>query len=302
MEKFKSEYNRADDASKPYADFRTWNPYGGGGAGGQANPYTIAGVDPKFPNTPGASSFKWTHPDLEKAMSDPQFSDRIAVYNGDPGQFTADNINEAFEKGVGQNEMAVLQIIRDDIRQGKKGDDAGRFDIQILPVAGNSPDLVAVKITPSQRLIEAHKGGKDTPGYTAGLSTIGIIMPREAISKDNPAFSGLDRKPEDIMMDAYNEVNISAYSKLGGRAKITRGQGGFNYEVYTQVFDPTSGTFVERLAISDFNSQLTAGQLAEEINPYLAEIYKKNIGYSQEYKKNNKQNRITDPSQLGINP
>jgi hypothetical protein len=302
INKFRSEYNRADDATKPYADFRTWNPFGGGGPGGQANPYTIAGVDPRFPNTPGAASFKWTHHDLTKAMADPQFSDRIAVFSGNPGAFTSENIDEAFEKGIGENEMAVLQIIRDDIRQGKKGDDAGRFDIQILPVAGNSPDLVAVKITPSARLIEAHKGGKETPGYTAGLKEIGIIMPREAISKDNPAFSGLDRTATDIMMDAYTEVNISAYSKMGGRGKISRAPGGFNYEIYTQVFDPGTGKFEERLSSSGYKSGLTAGQIATEMNTYLAEIYKTNTAISQLNDKNNKQNKITDPAQLGLNP
>jgi hypothetical protein len=305
MSRFKSEYNRADDATKPYADFRTWNPYGGSsGSGNQANPYTIRGVDPRFPNTPGASSFKWTHHDLLKAIADPQFADRVAVFNGDPGQFTADNIEEAYEKTQAdkENALAVLQIIRDDIRQGKKGDDAGRFDIQFLPIVGNSGDLVGVKIKPSPRLLEAHKGGKDTPGYTAGLSEIGIILPREAVSKENPGFSGLDRTPVDIIMDAENEVTISAYSKLGGRAKITRAPGGFNYEMYTQVFDPSTGKFTEVLSSSGYNSELTAGQIAKEINTNLAEIYTKNMNDSQIYKKNNKQNRITDPSQLGINP
>jgi hypothetical protein len=302
MEKFRSEYNRADDATKPYTDFRTWNPFGGGGAGGQADPYTIAGVDPRFPNTPGAASFKWTYHDLTKAMADPLFSDRIAVFSGDPGSFTSENINEAFEKGIGANEIAVLQIIRDDIRQSKKGDDAGRFDIQILPVAGNSTDLVAVKITPSTRLIEAHKGGQETPGYTAGLKEIGIIMPREAISKDNPAFSGLDRTYTDIIMDAYNEVNISAYSKMGGRGKITRAPGGFNYEIYTQVFNPGTGNFDEVLSSSGYKSGLTAGQIGTEMDAYLAELYKNNMATSQTNNKNNKKNKITDPAQLGLTP
>lgn len=303
MNKFRSEYNRADDATKPYEGFKTWSPVGGGGAGGQANPYTIAGVDPRFPNTPGASSFKWTHTDLLRAISDPQYSDLIAVFEGDPGKFTINDINEAYEKGIGQSQLAVLQIIRDDIRQGKKGDDASRFDFQVFPVVGNNPETVGFKVRLNPRFIEGHKGGKETPGYTADMSEIAIIMPREAISKDNPALAGLDRTPIDKIMDAYEEVNITAWSEYGGKSKITKSpSGGFKYEIFTKVFDPATGQFKEVLSSSGINTQLTAGQIADQINPMLSEIYENNLGLQQQYKKNNKQNRITDPSQLGLNP
>jgi hypothetical protein len=307
MDKFKSEYNRADDASKPYADFRTINAYGGGGAGGQASPYTIKGVDPRFPNTPGASNFKWTHNDLQRAISDPAFADRIAVFNGDPGKFTALNLNEAFEKGVNPALMSILDMTRDDIRQGNKKEDAARFDIQVFPVAGNSPDLVAFKIRYSPKFIEGHKGGKETAGYTSELfegfdGEIGIIMPREAISKDNPALAGLNRTPEDMIMDAYNEVNITAFSEFGGRATLKREGTGIIYDIRTQVFDPSTGKFTEMPFSSGYNSELSAGAISKEITPMLMDRYRKNQEALALYKKNNKGNRITDPAQLGLNP
>jgi len=307
MDRFKTEYNRADDATKPYADFRTINAYGGGGSGGQASPYTIKGVDPKFPNTPGAANFKWTHNDLQRAIADPAYADRIAVFNGDPGKYTILNLDEALKQGVNPALMSVLDMTRDDIRQGNKKEDAARFDIQVFPVAANSPDLVAFKIRYSPKFIEGFKGGKETPGYTTELfegfdGEIGIIMPREAISKDNPALSGLDRAPEDIVMDAYNEVNINAYSQFGGRAHLKREGTGIIYDIKTQVFDPRNGTLTEVPFVSSYNSELTAGALAKEIRPLLMERYKKNQEAMALYNKNNKGNRITDPAQLGLNP
>jgi len=307
MDNFKREYNRADDATKPYADFRTWNPYGGGGSGGQADPYTIAGVDPRFPNTPGAASFKWTHNDLKRAISDPAYADRIAVFNGDPGKYTNTTVGEILEKGVNPALLSILDMTRDDIRQGNKKEDAARFDFQVLPVAANDPNTVAFKIRYSPKFIEGHKGGKDTPGYTTELfegfdGEIGIIMPKEAISKDNPALSGLNRAPEDVVMDAYNEVNINAFSEFGGRAHLKRDGNGITYEMFTQVFDPNTGKLTERLFSSGYNSELTAGGIANEIKPMLMDIYRKNQSAVTSYKKNNKGNRITDPAQLGLNP
>ena len=282
MERFKSEYNKADDATKPYADFRTWNPYGGsGGSNGQAHPYSIKGVDPRFPNTPGAANFKWLHTDLQRAMSDPAYADRLTVFNGDPGKVTDKDLNDYLEKGVAKDLMSILEMTRDDIRQGNKKEDAARFDIQILPVAANSPDYVAFKVRYSPKFIESHKGGENTEGYTKELfedfnGEIGVIMPREAISKDNPAFSGLDRTLPDVLMDAYNEVNINAYSEYGGTAKIKRDGDHFIWNIRSKVWDPNANNFIDTDFSNGTSSTLTAGQIAQSANEILRKIYEKN--------------------------
>lgn len=302
MEKFRSEYNRADDATKPYADFRTYNPFGGGGSGGQAHPFTIRGVDPRFPLTPGASSFKWTYNDLTRAIADPELSDRVAVFNGDPGKYTAETISDVMGK-QDANLISILQMTRDDMGQMKKGDDAARFDITAYPIAGNSGDLVAVKIKHSPRFIESHKGGKETPGITAGVQEIGIIMPRSAISPDNPLFAGIDRTDADIIMDAYKEVNITRFSEFGGRAKITRGPGdkGFNYELFTMVPD-ANGKLIEVLSSSGYNDELSAGKIASGMTEYLKKEYDDNYKLYYQNKNNTKDQRITKLDELGINP
>ena len=298
MERFKSEYNRADDATKPYTDFRTWNPFGSsGGSGGAAVPYSIRGVDPRFPNTPGASNFKWLHSDLKKALNNPAYSDRITVFGGDPGQATSKDLSDYLEKGVQQNMLSVLDMTRDDIRLGNKKDNAARFDIQILPVAANSPDFVAFKVRYSPKFIESYKGGAETEGYTKELfenfnGEIGVIMPREAISKDNPAFAGLDRTLPDVIMDAYNEVNIDAYSEFGGMGKIKREGDHLSWYITSKVYDPTTNKFVDAEFSSGTSSTLTAGQIADNVNEILRTLYEKNYNTYELNQKNNKGNRI----------
>lgn len=317
IENFNKEYNRASDATQPYKGFKPPSAFkvGDGGAFLQANTYTIEGVSTQFPGATGAQGTKYTWNDLSKALADPMYNDKIAVLiNQDPGQFTNKsgdfNIDDLLEKDMNERVSSkgvdVIGMLYGRLASGADTrKEAIKFSTSVYPIAGNNQDLVAVKFTLNPETSYDQMGSSATLGLT-GISvdgdkagpvrTVSIIMPKAAVSDENPFFSGLNQTIDDRYVNTYGSMSVTGYD--AGRAYLkAAGDHGFDYQIFTT--DETgqevaTGGYIPR-------EQMTAGQWGELVRGNFAQEEQR-INLARTVARNTNPNRVFDLSLKNMTP
>lgn len=317
IENFNKEYNRASDATQPYKGFKPPSAFkvGDGGAFLQANTYTIEGVSTQFPGATGAQGTKYTWNDLSKALADPMYNDKIAVLiNQDPGQFTNKsgdfNIDDLLEKDMSERVSSkgvdVIGMLYGRLASGADTrKEAIKFSTSVYPIAGNNQDLVAVKFTLNPETSYDQMGSSATLGLTgisadgdkaAPVRTVSIIMPKAAVSDENPFFAGLNQTIDDRYVNTYGSMSVTGYD--AGRAYLkAAGDHGFDYQIFAK--DETgqevaTGGYIPR-------EQMTAGQWGELVRGNFAQEEQR-INLARTVARNTNPNRVFDLSLKNMTP
>jgi hypothetical protein len=296
---FNSVYNNSSDkpATVQFADYKpliAGYRKNASGAGIEASPLTVRGVDSAYRGDLGARDFVDIYRNVEAAISQGK---NVQVYGVD-GSKVGENLMEKgsqFSDSIYKN---ALDMVYSHIQSGrtKKDKDRARFDMTIHPIIGNDDGKVGFTIKLDQEFIEKNKGSKDK-GVTGGIGdgTITVVMDKEDVNAD--AYRRLNKGLYTTLMEAYGEVNLNGYPN-GGNISIKPSQTGQGYDVAGnfKVLDPETGEFRDMIYNETSNPYSTPDLIASQIMPVLKHMDAENYAAKEALRQT--KNLIKDPAQL----
>lgn len=297
-EAFSKVYNQAEGAPVQFKDYK---PLAAGynknasGAGIEASPISIRGVDSAFRGDLGAKDFVDIYRNARAvAANNPE---KVQIYKMDGSLLGEDALGEGLAWDAANTR--ALDLIYSHIQGGKKKTDAGRarFDMTIHPIIGNNANKVGFTIKLDEEFSSKNAGSSKTPGATADSDTFTIVMDKDAVTAD--AYQRLNKGSYSTLMEAYGQVNLNEFSKYGGQMNITPNPNGPGYLTRgtMKFFDPETGTFKEMVYDQVSNPYATPDMLAQSLNADLQRLYAENMQVA-EYLRQANPNLIKDPAQI----
>jgi hypothetical protein len=297
-EAFSKVYNQSEDAVIQFKDYK---PIAAGynrnasGAGIEASPISIRGVDSAFRGDLGAKDFVDIYRNARSVAS--KNPDKVQIYNMDGSVLGEDLLGEGAAWDAANTR--ALDLIYSHIQGGKKktDKDRARFDMTIHPIIGNDPNKVGFTIKLDEEFSGKNAGSGKTPGATAGADAFTIVMDKDDVTAD--AYQRLNKGSYSTLMEAYGQVNLNEFSKYGGQMNITPNPNGQGYLTRgtMKFFDPESGTFKEMVYDQVSNPYATPDMLAQSLNADLQRLYAENMQVA-EYLRQANPNLIKDPAQI----
>jgi hypothetical protein len=295
---FSNIYNQTDYAVMPFKDYK---PLAAGysknasGAGVQANPISVRGVDSAFRGDLGARDFVDIYRNARTVAS--KNPDKVQIYNMDGSVLNENVLGDG--TAWGESSTRALDLIYSHLQGGKKKTDANRarFDMTIHPIIGNDANKVGFTIRMDEEFASKNAGSGDNPGATAGSNTFTVVMDKSDVTAD--AYQRLNKGSYSTLMEAYGQVNLNEFSKYGGQMNITPNPSGQGYltKGTMKFFDPESGTFKDMVYNQVSNPFATPDMIAQSINADLQRLYAENMQVA-EYLRQSKSNLIKDPAQI----
>jgi len=297
-EAFNKVYNQSEEAVTQFKDYK---PIAAGykknasGAGVEAAPVSIRGVDSAFRGDLGAKDFVDIYRNARSVAS--QNKEKVQIFNMDGSVLNEELLGEGAAWDAANTR--ALDLIYSHIQGGKKKTDAGRarFDMTVHPIIGNDPNKVGFTIRMDEEFATKNGGSSKTPGATAGSDTFTIVMDKNDVTAD--AYQRLNKGSYTTLMEAYGQVNLNEFSKYGGQMNITPNPSGQGYLTRgtMKFFDPESGTFKEMVYDQASNPYATPDMIAQSLNADLQRLYAENMQVA-EYLRQGNPNIIKDPRQL----
>jgi hypothetical protein len=288
-------YNQAEGAPGQFTDFKPLTAgyrRNASGAGVEASPITVRGVDSAFRGDLGARDFTDIYRNMQRAL---KANKDVRIYNADGSA-----INEEFlDDNDGTQTNAALDLIYSHIQGGKKNTDGkrARFDMTVHPIIGNNANKVGFTIKLDSEFAQENAGTGKKEGPTSGADAITIVMDKDDVTAD--AYQRLNKGSYTTLMEAYGQVNIDQFSKYGGQMNITPNPNGQGYLVNgtMKFFDPESGTFKDMIYSQTSNPMASADQVAQGLAGDLQKLYAQNLQVSELLRQSNP-NLIKNPAQL----
>lgn len=297
-ETFSKVYNQSEKAVTQFTDYK---PIAAGynrnasGAGIEASPISIRGVDSAFRGDLGAKDFVDIYRNARAvAAKNPE---KVQIFNMDGSVLNEDLLGSG--AAWDSANTRALDLIYSHIQGGKKKTDAdrARFDMTVHPIIGNDPNKVGFTIKLDEEFASKNAGSSKNEGATAGADAFTIVMDKNDVTAD--AYQRLNKGSYTTLMEAYSQVNLNEFSKYGGQMTITPNPGGPGYLTRgtMKFFDPESGTFKEMVYDQVSNPYATPDMIAQSLNADLQRLYAENMQVA-EYLRQANPNLIKDPRQL----
>jgi len=309
-ETFSSVYNQedgfntfADQKSLKYGHVKT---VGGAGAYVEKQPITIPLVDSAYPGDLGAQHFMGFMKDFESVM---RTDANLFVINKDGKEIDADALSDltGFTDGlsdrVDSRSVEALNKIANDLRSGKKitDEDRARFSFTVHPNIGGDLSKVGFTVRLNSEFRGKNQGGENTYGSTKGLTSdaITVVMDKSDMSPNNEAYQQTQRTQYDLLMEAYDEINITGYEEYGGTAQIKRNPYGPGYEIKRsyKYFDDNGNLMTYEPSPDYSDPNATAGLVAQTAIQSLEKVYT-DVKSTADALRQINPNIIKDPSQL----
>jgi hypothetical protein len=297
-EMYSKVYNQSEKAITQFKDYK---PVAAGynrnasGAGIEASPISIRGVDSAFRGDLGAKDFVDIYRNARAAAANNP--EKVQIYKMDGSLLGEDALGEGLAWDAANTR--ALDLIYSHIQGGKKKTDDGRarFDMTIHPIIGNNANKVGFTIKLDEEFSSKNAGSSKTPGATADSDTFTIVMDKDAVTAD--AYQRLNKGSYSTLMEAYGQVNLNEFSKYGGQMNITPNPNGPGYLTRgtMKFFDPETGTFKEMVYDQVSNPYATPDMLAQSLNADLQRLYAENMQVA-EYLRQANPNLIKDPAQI----
>ena len=297
-EAFSKVYNQSEEAVTQFADYK---PIAAGynrsasGAGIEASPISIRGVDSAFRGDLGAKDFVDIYRNARSVAS--KNPEKVQIYNMDGSVLNEDLLGDGAAWDAANTR--ALDLIYSHIQGGKKKTDAGRarFDMTVHPIIGNDPNKVGFTIKLDEEFATKNAGSSKNEGATSGADAFTIVMDKSDVTAD--AYQRLNKGSYSTLMEAYGQVNLNEFSKYGGQMNITPNPNGQGYLTRgtMKFFDPESGTFKEMVYDQVSNPYATPDMIAQGLNADLQKLYAENMQVA-EYLRQANPNLIKDPAQL----
>lgn len=298
VEAFDKVYNQSENAITQFKDYK---PLAAGynrnasGAGIEASPISIRGVDSAFRGDLGAKDFVDIYRNARSvAAKDPS---KVEIFNMDGSVLNEDLLGEGAAWDAANTR--ALDLIYSHIQGGKKKTDDGRarFDMTIHPIIGNNANKVGFTIKLDEEFATKNAGSGKKEGPTSGPDSFTIVMDKSDVTAD--AYQRLNKGSYTTLMEAYGQVNLNEFSKYGGQMNIIPNPSGPGYLTRgtMKFFDPESGTFKEMVYDQVSNPYATPDMIAQSLNADLQRLYAENMQVA-EYLRQANPNLVKDPRQL----
>jgi len=294
-ETFNQVYNQAQGAVAQFTDFKPLTAgyrKNSAGAGVEASPITVRGVDSAFRGDLGARDFTDIYRNMQRALKG---NKDVRIYNVDGSA-----INEKFlSDNDGTQTSAALDLIYSHLQGGKKKTDGkrARFDMTVHPIIGNDANKVGFTIKLDSEFASENSGSGQKEGPTSGADAITIVMDKNDVTAD--AYQRLNKGSYTTLMEAYGQVNIDQFSKYGGQMNISLNPSGQGYLVNgtMKFYDPESGTFKDMIYSQASSPMASVDEIAQGLAADLQKLYAQNMQLNDLIRQSNP-NLIKDPAQL----
>jgi hypothetical protein len=260
---------------------------GEGGAGVQAGAAGYDMIDAAFPMDLGAQDFLSF---MNIAQSADASGALIGIVNADGGSLNSKVLNDLDdEKLKDAGLFDILKSVQSTMLKGVKNTDAERptFSFYHHPIIGNDASKMGFTITLDPGYVADKKGGKNTPGLTANMTSpsITLILDANKVNKQDlnrlNVVGVLERGIEDLQMEANDVVNIDEYADYAGTASIEKVGDRFRVTTNLKGFDqngkPTYTTNTTMAA-----EGATASSISKVIRAQLPNLYEKNYIISEQ--------------------
>jgi hypothetical protein len=288
-------YNQVEDAPGQFTDFKPLTAgyrRNASGAGVEASPITVRGVDSAFRGDLGAKDFTDIYRNMQRALKG---NKDVRIYNVDGSA-----INEEFlDDNDGTQTSEALDLIYSHLQGGKKKTDAkrARFDMTVHPIIGNNANKVGFTIKLDSEFAEENSASGKKEGPTSGADAITIVMDKSDVTAD--AYQRLNKGSYTTLMEAYGQVNLDQFSKYGGQMNISPNPSGQGYLVNgtMKFYDPESGTFQDMIYSQASSPMASVDEIAQGLAADLQKLYVQNMQVNDLIRQSNP-NLIKDPAQL----
>jgi hypothetical protein len=294
-ETFNQVYNQAQGAVAQFTDFKPLTAgyrKNSAGAGVEASPITVRGVDSAFRGDLGARDFTDIYRNMQRALKG---NKDVRIYNVDGSA-----INEEFlSDNDGSQTSEALDLIYSHLQGGKKKTDGkrARFDMTVHPIIGNDANKVGFTIKLDSEFATENAGSGKKEGPTSGADAITIVMDKNDVTAD--AYQRLNKGSYTTLMEAYGQVNLDQFSKYGGQMNISPNPSGQGYLVNgtMKFYDPESGTFKDMIYSQASSPMASVDEIAQGLAADLQKLYAQNMQLNDLIRQSNP-NLIKDPAQL----
>jgi hypothetical protein len=294
-ETFNQVYNQAQGAVAQFTDFKPLTAgyrKNSAGAGVEASPITVRGVDSAFRGDLGARDFTDIYRNMQRALKG---NKDVRIYNVDGSA-----INEEFlSDNDGTQTSEALDLIYSHLQGGKKKTDGkrARFDMTVHPIIGNDANKVGFTIKLDSEFATENAGSGKKEGPTSGADAITIVMDKNDVTAD--AYQRLNKGSYTTLMEAYGQVNLDQFSKYGGQMNISPNPSGQGYLVNgtMKFYDPESGTFKDMIYSQASSPMASVDEIAQGLAADLQKLYAQNMQLNDLIRQSNP-NLIKDPAQL----
>ena len=294
-EMYNKVYNQAETAPAQFTDFKPLTAgyrRNSAGAGVEASPITVRGVDSAFRGDLGARDFTDIYRNMQRALKG---NKDVRIYNVDGSAINDEFLND--NDGVQTSE--ALDLIYSHLQGGKKKTDAkrARFDMTVHPIIGNDANKVGFTIKLDSEFAQENSGSGKKEGPTSGADAITIVMDKNDVTAD--AYQRLNKGSYTTLMEAYGQVNIDQFSKYGGQMNISYNPSGQGYLVNgtMKFYDPESGTFQDMIYSQASSPMASVDEIAQGLAADLQKLYVQNMQVNDLIRQSNP-NLIKDPAQL----
>ena len=294
-EMYNKVYNQAENAPAQFTDFKPLTAgyrKNSAGAGVEASPITVRGVDSAFRGDLGARDFTDIYRNMQRALKG---NKDVRIYNVDGSA-----INEEFlSDNDGTQTSEALDLIYSHLQGGKKKTDGkrARFDMTVHPIIGNDANKVGFTIKLDSEFATENAGSGKKEGPTSGADAITIVMDKNDVTAD--AYQRLNKGSYTTLMEAYGQVNLDQFSKYGGQMNISPNPSGQGYLVNgtMKFYDPESGTFKDMIYSQASSPMASVDEIAQGLAADLQKLYAQNMQLNDLIRQSNP-NLIKDPAQL----
>ena len=296
-EKYERIYNRAENAEIKNISASEYVPLQYGvipstsGAGVEAMPISVKGVDSAYRGDLGAKDFIGLYNNLGALPS-------AKFYDADGRDITKELLDD--ESADADKSKVGLDLIYSHMMSGKKKTDSdrARFDMTIHPIIGNTANKVGFTIKYDREFLENNQGNEKNPkALRDNNGIVTIVMDAEDASKI-PVYQRLKKGPYQIQMDAYKSVTINQYDKAGN-IKITPSRitaTGYNASGTLNYLDET-GTVRQMAYNVESNPDQSADTFGQQQEALLRQHYQDMTNTIEEFRRLNP-NIIKDPNML----
>ena len=294
-EMYNKVYNQAETAPAQFTDFKPLTAgyrKNSAGAGVEASPITVRGVDSAFRGDLGARDFTDIYRNMQRALKG---NKDVRIYNVDGSAINKEYLSD----NDGTQTSAALDLIYSHLQGGKKKTDGkrARFDMTVHPIIGNDANKVGFTIKLDSEFATENAGSGKKEGPTSGADAITIVMDKNDVTAD--AYQRLNKGSYTTLMEAYGQVNLDQFSKYGGQMNISPNPSGQGYLVNgtMKFYDPESGTFKDMIYSQASSPMASVDEIAQGLAADLQKLYAQNMQLNDLIRQSNP-NLIKDPAQL----